>query len=156
MGASAPPRTERTGEVLFHELSCANCHERNELAPPLGGLLGQRRELESRLLVTADEAYVKESIVAPDAKRVAGYPLRMPSYAGLLTEAELNALYIYVSALPPPAAAPAATVAIDPVCHMKVRVTESALRLESDGGVEYFCSKWCLDRFRENPDAYRH
>lgn len=153
---NAPPqRAERSGEVLFHELSCANCHESNELAPPLGGLIGQRRQLETSLLVTADEAYVKESILAPDAKRVAGFPLRMPSYAGLLTETELNALSLYVSMLPAPAAVAPGTVEVDPVCHMKVRVTESALRLESDGGVTYFCSAWCRDRFKENPDAYR-
>lgn len=146
------PRVERTGEVLYHELSCANCHERPELAPALGGLLGARRELDSRLLVTADEAYLRESIVAPEAKRVAGYPLKMPSYDGHLTKAELDALVQYVVSLPPPAAAPAgAEVALDPVCHMKVRVTPDALR---DGDV-YFCSAWCRARYRENPDAYR-
>jgi protein SCO1/2 len=155
--AAAPPRPERSGEVLFHELSCANCHERAELAPPLGGLLGQRRALEHGLLVTADEAYVKESILSPDAKRVAGFPLRMPSYAGLLTDPELDALSHYVSALPAPAApAPDVTLEVDPVCHMKVRVTPDALQAAApDGGVVYFCSAWCRARFRENPDAYR-
>jgi protein SCO1/2 len=150
--AAQAPRAERSGEVLYHELSCANCHERPELAPALGGLLGTRRELESRLLITADEAYVRESILAPDAKRVAGYPLKMPSYEGHLTRAELDALVQYVMALPAPAAAPAgAEVAVDPVCHMKVRVTADALH---EGDV-YFCSAWCRERYRENPDAYR-
>ncbi|MFZ5439919.1 MAG: SCO family protein [Myxococcota bacterium] len=157
--APPPPRAEvRSGEVLFHELSCSNCHEHPELAPALGGLLGQRRELESRLLVTADEAYVRESIVAPDAKRVNGYPLKMPSYAGHLTDAELKNLVAYVTSLPAPvAAAPDVALAVDPVCHMKVRVTPDALKLERDGGAtEYFCSAWCRKRFEENPDAYRH
>ncbi|MDP1824191.1 MAG: SCO family protein [Archangium sp.] len=159
VGSKAPePRPTRSGEVLFHELSCANCHERPELAPPLGGLLGQRRELETRLLVIADEAYLKESIVAPVAKRVAGYPLMMPSYAGHLSMDELDALVKYVVALPPPAApSPGVEVAIDPVCHMKVRVTPNALRVQPDGGEpHYFCSEWCRARFSENPDAYRH
>lgn len=151
-GPPEPPRAERSGEVLYHELSCANCHERPELAPALGGLLGTRRELDSRLLVTADEAYLRESIVAPDAKRVAGYPLRMPAYDGHLSKGELDGLVRYVVALPAPAApAPDATIAVDPVCHMKVRVTDTALH-EGDA---YFCSKWCLDRYRENPEAYR-
>lgn len=159
VGSKAPEaRPTRSGEVLFHELSCANCHERPELAPPLGGLLGQRRELETRLLVTADEAYLKESIVAPVAKRVAGYPLMMPSYAGHVSAEELDALVRYVIALPPPAApSPDVQVAIDPVCHMKVRVTPNALRVQPDGGeAQYFCSEWCKARFSENPDAYRH
>lgn len=151
-GAPAAPRADRSGEVLYHELSCANCHERPELAPPLGGLLGARRELDSRLLVTADEAYLRESILAPDAKRVAGYPLKMPAYEGHLSKGELDALVQYVLALPAPTApAPDVRVAIDPVCHMKVRVTDDALH---EGDV-YFCSRWCLDRYRENPDAYR-
>jgi YHS domain-containing protein len=138
--------------VLYHELSCANCHERPELAPALGGLLGARRELDSRLLVTADEAYLRESIVAPDAKRVAGFPLRMPSYEGHLTKGELDALVGYVLALPAPAApTPDVPLAVDPVCHMKVRVTDTALHQ----GDVYFCSKWCLDRYGENPEAYR-
>ena len=159
IGTTPPPRAAvaRSGEELFHELSCANCHERAELAPPLGGLLGQQRELETRLLVKADEAYLKESILAPDAKRVQGYPLKMPSYDGHLSAAELDDLVKYVIALPAPSApSPDVQVAIDPVCHMKVRVTENALKLERDGGEPvYFCSKWCQARFTENPDAYR-
>jgi len=146
----------RSGEVLFHEFSCANCHEYPELAPPLGGLLGKRRELETRLLVTADEAYVKESIVAPVAKRVAGYPLMMPSYAGHVTMEELDELVKFIATLPPSITSPEVKVAIDPVCHMKVRVTENALRVLRDGGEPvHFCSAWCKARFTENPDAYR-
>lgn len=152
----APVAQARSGEVLFHELSCANCHEHPELAPPLGGLLGQRRELETRLLVTADEAYLKESIVAPVAKRVAGYPLMMPSFAGHLTNEELDSLVKYVVALPAPTTNPDVLVEVDPVCRMKVRVTEDAFKVQLDGGPPaYFCSAWCKARFSENPDAYR-
>ncbi len=151
-GQPEAPRADRTGEVLYHELSCANCHEHPELAPALGGILGTRRELETRLLVTADEAYLRESIVAPVAKRVVGYPLMMPSYEGHLTPTELDALVRYVVALPASSApTPDVTIALDPVCHMKVRVTADALH----EGEVYFCSKWCLDRYREAPDAYR-
>ena len=146
----------RSGEVLFHELSCANCHEHPELAPPLGGLLGQRRELETRLLVTADDAYLKESIVAPVAKRVAGYPLMMPSYAGHVTPEELNELVKFIATLPPPTTNPDVAMAIDPVCHMKVRLTDKAFTVQRNGGEpSYFCSAWCRSRFLENPDAYR-
>lgn len=153
----APAHAARSGEELFHEFTCSNCHERAELAPPLGGLVGQRRTLENGLLATADATYIKESIVAPEAKRVNGYPLKMPSYAGLATLEELDALVDYVSKLPPPTAVAAdVDVAIDPVCHMKVRVTADALSHTVDGGEPtYFCSAWCQKRFAENPDAYR-
>lgn len=153
--APPPPATRaRSGEVLFHELSCANCHEHPELAPPLGGMMGQRRQLETSLLVTADEAYVKESILAPVAKRVKGYPLMMPSYDGHLTAEELNGLVKYIAALPHPVQMADVPLAIDPVCHMKVRVTENALSVDA-GTPKYFCSAWCKARYTENPDAYR-
>ena len=159
LGGGATPTTPaklRSGEVLFHELSCINCHTRPELAPALGGLLGQRRELETRLLVTADEAYLRESIVAPAAKRVAGYPLMMPSYEGHVSMEELDLLVKYILTLPPPITNPDVVVAVDPVCHMKVRVTPNAMGLQVDGGApNYFCSEWCKARFAENPDAYR-
>lgn len=154
--AAPPAPEERSGEVLFHELSCANCHQNEALAPPLGGLVGRRVELESGLLVTADEAYVRESLLAPGAKRVKGYPLQMPSYAGQLTDAELARLVQFTVQLTPDLREVAdVRVATDPVCHMKVRVTADALSDVGDGGApRYFCSEWCRARYRENPGAY--
>ena len=98
------------------------------------------------------------TILAPDAKRVRGYPLRMPSYEGHLSHEELLALTGYVKSLPGPTSAPSdVPIAVDPVCHMKVRVTRGAQTVARDGGrPEYFCSAWCRARFAENPDAYRH
>ncbi len=150
----APP--SRSGEELFHELSCNNCHAFDSLAPPLGGLKGRRRELQHGAVVTADAAYVKESLLLPSLKRVRGYPLMMPSYEGAMSKEELDALVAYVLALPDDTAHEAnVELAIDPVCHMKVRADTSALKAEHDGGVTYFCSAFCLKRFQENPDAYR-
>lgn len=146
----APPVVARTGEVLFHELSCANCHEHDELAPALGGVPGSKVQLDTSALIEADDAYLKESIIAPQAKRVRGFTLMMPSYAGQLSNAELDALVAYLHTLP--ASMPSdATVERDPVCHMKVRVTESTLK-SADG--KHFCSAWCRDRYAENPGAY--
>ena len=158
--AAAPPATAaRSGEVLFHELSCTNCHEHDELAPHLGGLFTapDKRTLDTGLLVTPDEAYFKESLLAPDAKRVKGYPLRMPSYAGLITDEEIGNLVDYLRRIPPKnAVKPGEHLAVDPVCHMRVRVNDTALHEAlGDGGVVYFCSAWCQARHRENPDAYR-
>lgn len=143
-GAPAP-RAERSGDELYHQLSCAGCHENNALAPSLHGLKGRQRELEASNLVVADHAYVVESILAPDSKRVRGFPLRMPTYDGLLTPAELDALADYVLSLPEEGANARADVgtAIDPICGMSVRMTPDALKLEADGGTVYFCSAHC-------------
>lgn len=145
----------RSGEVLFHELSCPNCHQQADMAPSLGQLLGRKRTLDTGVIISADEAYVKESIVAPEAKRVAGYVLRMPSYAEAMTADELERLVRYVVELPEvPAAEADAQVVVDPVCHMKVR-TSSPWAVKVDGGVSHsFCSAWCRARYEENPGAY--
>jgi cytochrome c oxidase subunit 2 len=67
--------------------------------------------------VTADEAYVRESIVNPAVKVVAGYQPVMPTYQGLVSEEGLMQLVAYIQTLggpagpetasPAPAAAPA-------------------------------------------------
>jgi cytochrome c oxidase subunit 2 len=49
--------------------------------------------------VTADEEYIRESIRAPDTKVVSGYEPVMPSFAGQLTESQLNALVTYLKTL---------------------------------------------------------
>ena len=93
LGADAPDAgTERSGEQLFHELSCGNCHFNEALAPPLGGLLGRHRVLDDGQTLTADVAYVRESVLTPAAKRVKGYPLQMPPYEGQLSDGELTNL----------------------------------------------------------------
>ena len=49
--------------------------------------------------VTADEGYVRESILQPNAKIVAGYAPLMPPYQGQLTEEQIIALTAYIKSL---------------------------------------------------------
>jgi cytochrome c oxidase subunit 2 len=49
--------------------------------------------------VTADDAYLRESILNPNAKIVAGYQPLMPSFQGQLTEEQILALTTYVKSL---------------------------------------------------------
>ncbi len=141
---------------LYHALSCASCHENEALAPKLVGLVGSKRELDTGIRVTFDDAYVRESLLSPDAKRLRGYPLRMPSYDGLVSGAALDTLVSWL--LRPGSAVDAGSspveVAEDPVCHMQVRVTADALKSERDGGAVYFCSSHCQRRFDDNPAAF--
>lgn len=154
-GEAGQPVQEPSDAVsLYHALSCASCHESDALAPKLEGLAGHKREQDTGLLATFDEAYVRESILSPDAKRVRGYPLHMPSYDGLVSPAALSALTAWLLR---PGAAPdagSAEVALDPVCHMQVRVTADALHSEADGGPVYFCSAHCKARFDASPAAF--
>jgi cytochrome c oxidase subunit 2 len=49
--------------------------------------------------VTADDAYIRESILNPQAKIVAGYQPLMPSFQGQLTEEQLIDLTAYIKSL---------------------------------------------------------
>ena len=102
-GASARPEASATaaGERLFLKLGCITCHRSDQVAkcPPLVGVWGKPRPLQDGRIVTADEAYVRESILNPKAKVVAGYPPVMPSFQGLVSEEDLLQLMAYIRSL---------------------------------------------------------
>ena len=50
-------------------------------------------------MVTADENYIRESILTPSAKIVSGFKPIMPVFQGLVSEEQLNALVAYVKSL---------------------------------------------------------
>ena len=98
-GAESAVGAQRVdGEALYGALGCGACHGRADVAPPLEGIAGRRVHLERGQELTADAAYVKESIQKPAAKMVDGYLRLMPSYDGALTDGELDALVAYVMA----------------------------------------------------------
>ena len=55
--------------------------------------------------VKADEGYIRESILQPQAKIVAGYGPIMPTFQGLVTEEGVTQLIEYIKSLGPPPAA---------------------------------------------------
>jgi cytochrome c oxidase subunit 2 len=98
--ADRPPQL--TGEQLFTELQCASCHRSGAepaRCPQLGGLFGQRVQLAGGQQVTADEAYIRESILRPAAKVVAGFEAVMPPYENRLSEEEVLQLIAYIKSL---------------------------------------------------------
>ncbi len=147
----------RSGEELYGAFSCAACHDDSTVAPSLRGLMGKSREMSDSSVLTADRAYIKESILVPNGKRVGGYTLMMPSYDGLMSASELDALVDYTASLPAlanSAKEETATTAIDPVCGMDVRADSHALRASHHGHTYYFCSEACRGRFLKKPDAF--
>lgn len=155
----ASPPTGQTQALsaleLYHSESCATCHEDPALAPSLFGRSGERVTFENGISVPFDAAYVKESLLAPDARRAKGYPLRMPSYdhltaegVQLLTQFVLEARGVGLDA------GADVSVQVDPVCHMQVRATADALSAEFEGRRVFFCSKHCQARFRATPSAF--
>jgi cytochrome c oxidase subunit 2 len=87
-----------SGEKIFAEHGCATCH-RTDLqgrGPNLQGVFGKPVQLEDGRMVTADENYLRESILDPGAKIVKGFKPVMPTFQGLVSEEQLNALVAYV------------------------------------------------------------
>ena len=149
------PASAQPGQAEFDQLGCAGCHDNDRLAPTLSGTWGRDIVLRDGRKARVDAAYIRESIVAPAAKRVSGYPDTMPAYQSSLSTKQLEALVDYVSGLArvPSAASlsvpstPSGMVAQDPVCGMSVRVSERTPHARHEGKDVYFCSDLCKERF---------
>ena len=89
------------GEKLFVEKVCATCHLGNGTgrAPSLNGVYDGTVRLADGSTVTADDAYIRESILNPPAKIVAGYQPLMPTFQGQLTEEQILSLTAYIKSL---------------------------------------------------------
>jgi cytochrome c oxidase subunit 2 len=101
--AGGPPAEslEAAGERLFSQMQCNTCHFSGPGArgPVLEGVFGAPVRLADGRTVTADENYVRESILNPAAKVVAGYRPVMPTYAGQLSEEQVLQLVAYIKSL---------------------------------------------------------
>ena len=72
-------------------MGCSTCHllDQQGRCPILRGVYGSRVQLTDGRTVLADDAYIRESILNPNAKIVAGYkPDVMPSFQGQISEEE--------------------------------------------------------------------
>jgi len=90
-----------SGESLFQQLGCSTCHRSDTQGrgPNLVGLFGKAVQLEDGRTVTADENYLRESILSPGEKVVRGFKPIMPVFQGLVSEEQLNALVAYLKSL---------------------------------------------------------
>jgi cytochrome c oxidase subunit 2 len=108
------------GGRLFLDLACNTCHldTGQGRGPVLKGLFGKQVLLSNGQTTTFDDAYIRESILNPNAEVVSGFQPIMPTFQGLVTEEQLLQLIAYVKSLsetqpsgaptPPPAAEPPA------------------------------------------------
>jgi mono/diheme cytochrome c family protein len=96
------------GRRVYQLYGCMACHTTDKTAPSrLGptwsGLYGRERPIAGGALrAVADEAYLRESILQPAAKVVDGYQTGesgMPSYAGVLTDPQIDSLILFIKSL---------------------------------------------------------
>jgi len=94
------------GEQLFTQLACVTCHlsDGSGRGPSLVGVFGSTVTLDNGTTLTADESYLRESILSSQAKTVAGYPQLMPTFQGLVNEDGIASLIEYIKSLQPGAA----------------------------------------------------
>jgi len=106
----------QNGQTLFQQLGCSTCHrfDVQGRGPNLTGVFGKPVLLEDGRTVTADENYVRESVLVPAAKVVSGFKPIMPSFQGQVSEEQLNALVAYVKSLSQAPAGAAGTPTSNP------------------------------------------
>jgi cytochrome c oxidase subunit 2 len=93
------------GEKLFQKYACNTCHTNDATArgPVLVGLYGTPVTLSDDKVVVADDNYIRESILNPQAQIVKGFGPIMPTFQGQLNEEDLLKLLAYIKSLAPPA-----------------------------------------------------
>jgi len=90
------------GERLYQIKGCKQCHSVDGSAmvgPTFQGLYGATRTFTDGSSLVAEENYVRESILEPLAKIVAGYEPVMPTFQGKISDAEITALIAYLKKL---------------------------------------------------------
>ncbi len=96
------------GRRVYERFGCIACHASDasavsKLGPNFKGLYGSDRTFNDGVVrVTANEAYIRESILEPTAKVVSGFDrtgMGMPSFSGVLTEQQLESVILYIKSL---------------------------------------------------------
>ena len=86
------------GGTLYARLGCGACHGGGAAvrAPSLKGLYGATVTLTDGQSVRADDQYLRDAILEPNKQQVAGYPPIMPTYRGVVDEAQAMALVAWL------------------------------------------------------------
>lgn len=98
--ASLPPA--ELGEKLYKGKGCNACHSVDGsvvIGPSFKGLYEREGELEDGASYTADENYIMQSILEPQEQIVKGFQPVMPSFKGILSDAEITAIIAYMKTL---------------------------------------------------------
>lgn len=99
------------GRRLSTVFGCVACHSVTDavmtnVGPKWKGLYGSKRdyvtETRKKGSLTVDDAYLRESILRPEAKKHASFlksEFAMPSFAGVMTDAQIESVILYIRSL---------------------------------------------------------
>lgn len=98
-GPALPP--VMAGEMLYQKLGCMTCHDAGARSrgPELQGMFLKEVTLKDGSVVTADETYIKESLLDPTAKIVEGFTPLMPNFTTQLNTEEIAQIIAYIKSL---------------------------------------------------------
>jgi xanthine dehydrogenase accessory factor len=126
-----------------------SAHALDGIKSPAGLDLGGRQPEEVALSILAEIVQHKH------AARVAGMHAAASDGAAIASIAPATPIMPAATVVAATAAEPAApTVAIDPVCHMKVTIATARHVGTWDGRTWYFCNPRCKDKFLADPEHY--
>ncbi|MEZ0393102.1 MAG: cytochrome c oxidase subunit II [Pseudobdellovibrionaceae bacterium] len=91
------------GQKYYTDKGCVACHSLDgspKVGPTWKGIFGHEHEMDDGGKVKADENYLRESILNPNAKVVKGFAKGvMPTFQGQLSEDQVNALIEFMKSL---------------------------------------------------------
>ena len=90
------------GAILYTKRGCSACHSVDGsrlVGPSWQGLFGRSEAMTGGGNITADPDYIRQSMLEPQAKVVAGFQPVMPTYKGVLSDREVEALIAYIQTL---------------------------------------------------------
>jgi cytochrome c oxidase subunit II len=90
------------GKLTYERVGCNSCHTvdgSKSKGPSWKGVYGSMVELNNGTSVLANEDYIRESMMNPNAKVVKGFDPIMPTFQGLLKPNQVNGLVAYIESL---------------------------------------------------------
>lgn len=93
-----PVNMADAGKRLWDENNCGSCHKPEDSlrAPTINGIYGTKRTMNDGSVITADRAYLRESILYSQARIRKGFLASMPDYAGQFNEEQVNQIIEYL------------------------------------------------------------
>lgn len=93
---------EAFGAILYTKRGCSACHSidgTKMVGPSWKGIYGETVDCGTGGKVMVDDDYIRQSMLEPAAKVVLGYAPVMPTFKGVLTDREQDALIAYIKSL---------------------------------------------------------